>query len=86
MPRCIACNTLLPSKVFPEDSEIKKCVFCVRGQNTFESGNVDEGFEIYDKKKMEAEYQKYLIELSHKPNIAKLLVKCEMEQNGEQQI
>jgi radical SAM protein with 4Fe4S-binding SPASM domain len=82
MPRCIACNTLLPSKVFPEDGEIRKCVFCIRGQDTFEHGNIDEGFEIYNRKKMEKEYIEYLQEISRKPNIARILIECEKENDG----
>lgn len=77
MPRCIVCKTLLPSQVFPEDEEIKKCVFCIRGQNIFESGSLDTGFKTYNKKDMEVEYLLYLQELSHKPNIADILIKCE---------
>jgi hypothetical protein len=87
MPKCVACNSLLPSKVFPlEDSQVYKCVFCIRCQDTFEHGNIDDGFEIYDRKKMVEEYKTYLTQLSHSPNIAKLLVKCEqheMEKNAK---
>ena len=79
MPRCVVCNALLPSKVFPEDDIIKKCVFCIRGQDTFEHGNIDEGFEIYNKKEMEKEYLQYLNEMSRKPNIAKILVRFEKD-------
>jgi hypothetical protein len=53
--------------------------FCIRGQSTFEEGSLDEGFQIYDRKKMEAEYKQYLLEMSRKPNIAKILVECEKE-------
>jgi hypothetical protein len=81
MPRCIVCKTLLHSQLFPEDEEIRKCVFCIRGQNIFESGDLENGFKTYNKQEMEKEYLLYLQELSGKANISKILTKCESENN-----
>jgi hypothetical protein len=63
--------------MFPEDETIKKCVFCIRGQETFESGTVDEGFTVYDREKEKAKYLEFLNNVIRKPNIAQYLVNKE---------
>jgi hypothetical protein len=80
MPQCVVCKSWLSPILFSEDeTAIKKCVFCVRGQDKFESGNIDEGFTLYDREVEKKKYLDFLNNASRKPNIAKYLVNKEEE-------